>query len=199
MCSSDLSFRLLSDPEFNNDYFRTNPFAISPDKQASLAFTRRSGTTVARVSADSRYVRSADLKSFDKSSESAPRLDFQKLPFVIGKVPVIHSFTGYFENAKDPGTAYYQRRGSGVWTVSKSVPLMRSLTLVPSASYNQSVFISTTAASAENWVGRYGANTSVRYDRLWAAAGSPYAVFPVAPQELVRVTGGSVVELRREA
>ncbi|HOQ99965.1 MAG TPA: YbaK/EbsC family protein [Anaerolineae bacterium] len=39
----------------------------------------------------------------------------------------------------------------------------------------------------------------LRYDRLWAAAGSPYAVFPVAPQELVRVTGGSVVELRREA
>lgn len=39
----------------------------------------------------------------------------------------------------------------------------------------------------------------LRYDRLWAAAGSPYAVFPVTPQELVRITGGRVVDLKREA
>ena len=172
---SQSSFRLLSDPEFNNDYFRTNPFAISPNKQASLAFTRRSGTTVSRISADTRYERSKDLKSFDKSSESAPRLDFQRLPFVIGKIPAVHSFNGYFENAKDPGTAYYQRRGGGVWTVSKTVPLVRSLTLMPSASYNQSVFISTRAVSAENWVGRYSANANLRYDRLWGSLDMSYA------------------------
>jgi Cys-tRNA(Pro) deacylase len=39
----------------------------------------------------------------------------------------------------------------------------------------------------------------LRYDRLWAAAGSPYAVFPITPQELVRITGGRVVDLKREA
>lgn len=33
------------------------------------------------------------------------------------------------------------------------------------------------------------------YELLWAAAGSPYAVFPVTPQELVRITGGEVVDL----
>ncbi len=33
------------------------------------------------------------------------------------------------------------------------------------------------------------------YDLLWAAAGSPYAVFPVTPQELVRITGGKMVDL----
>ena len=38
----------------------------------------------------------------------------------------------------------------------------------------------------------------LRYERLWAAAGSPYAVFPVTPQELVRITGGQVVELKRQ-
>lgn len=36
------------------------------------------------------------------------------------------------------------------------------------------------------------------YDRLWAAAGSPYAVFPITPQELVRITSGQVVDLKRE-
>ena len=39
----------------------------------------------------------------------------------------------------------------------------------------------------------------MQYDRLWAAAGSPYAVFPIAPQELVRVTGGRIADVKRDA
>ena len=35
----------------------------------------------------------------------------------------------------------------------------------------------------------------LRHDRLWAAAGLPDAVFAVAPADLVRVSGGRVVEL----
>jgi len=38
----------------------------------------------------------------------------------------------------------------------------------------------------------------LRYDQLWAAAGSPYAVFPITPQDLVRITGGKVVDLKRQ-
>ena len=39
----------------------------------------------------------------------------------------------------------------------------------------------------------------VRHSLLWAAAGSPYAVFPVTPQDLVRITGGQVVDLAQDA
>ena len=167
--------RLLSDPQFNNDYFRANPFAISPDNQASLAFTRRSNTTVTRLSAATRYDRSANLAGFDKSYESAPRLDFQKLPFTIGKTPVLHSFAGFFENAKEPGAPYYQRKGRGAWTISQTVPLARSLTLLPSASYDQSLFIATSAATRDQWIGRYGVNANMRYDRLWGSLDLGYA------------------------
>jgi hypothetical protein len=172
---SQSSFRLLSDPEFNNDYFRANPFAVSPDKQANLAFTRRSNTTVTRLSAATQYTRSADLVSFEKSYESAPRLDFQKLPFTIGKIPVLNSFTGYFENAKEPGVAYFQRKGRGAWTVSKTVPLVRSLTLLPSASYDQSLFIATSSRNTDQWIGRYGAGANMRYDRLWGSLDLGYS------------------------
>lgn len=34
------------------------------------------------------------------------------------------------------------------------------------------------------------------YDEVWAAAGTPRDVFPVAPGDLVRVTGGAVATLR---
>ena len=169
------SFRLLSDPMFNNDYFRSNPFAISPDKQASLAFTRRSNTTVTRLSAATRYEKTADLKGFEKSYESAPRLDFQKLPFTIKKLPVLHSFSGYFENAREPGTDYYQRKGRGAWTVSRTLPLARGLTLLPSAVYDQSLFISTAAGKTDSWIGRYGAGMNIRYDRFWGSLDLGYA------------------------
>ena len=159
-------FRLLSDPEFNNDYFRTNPFAISPDRQANLAFTRTSNTTVTRVSAAVRYEGTADMKRFDKVYEAAPRLDFQKLPFTIGKTPFLHSFGGYFESAKEIGVPYYQRKGAGTWTVAQTVPLAHGVTLAPSIFYNQSLYVATSPLTTNRWTGRYGSNVNLRYDRL---------------------------------
>ena|SRR5713101_4095566 len=36
----------------------------------------------------------------------------------------------------------------------------------------------------------------LQYDVVWAAAGTPRHVFPIAPQDLVRITGGRVAELK---
>jgi prolyl-tRNA editing enzyme YbaK/EbsC (Cys-tRNA(Pro) deacylase) len=36
----------------------------------------------------------------------------------------------------------------------------------------------------------------LRYDTVWAAAGTPHTVFPLAPADLVRVTGGTVAAVR---
>jgi Cys-tRNA(Pro) deacylase len=38
----------------------------------------------------------------------------------------------------------------------------------------------------------------LQHERLWAAAGSPYAVFPIAPAELVRITQGQVADLAQD-
>jgi len=35
----------------------------------------------------------------------------------------------------------------------------------------------------------------LQYDVVWAAAGTPRHVFPIAPEDLVRITGGRVAEL----
>jgi hypothetical protein len=169
-------FRLLSDPSFNNDFFRTNPFAVSPDKQASLAFTRKTNYTVTRVSAYGRDERSAaDQEKFVKAYESAPRLDFNTVPFAIPGVPVLNSFTGYFENVKEYGIGYYQKKGRANWSVSKTVPLSRRVILSPSAFYDQSVALSTAPASGDIWTGRYGGAVNLRYDRLWGSLDLRYA------------------------
>ncbi len=36
----------------------------------------------------------------------------------------------------------------------------------------------------------------LQYDVVWAAGGTPHAVFPIEPQELVRITGGEVLSVR---
>lgn len=38
----------------------------------------------------------------------------------------------------------------------------------------------------------------LQFDEIWAAAGTPHAVFPTTPDELVRVTGGVVSDVREE-
>ena len=38
----------------------------------------------------------------------------------------------------------------------------------------------------------------LRYDIVWAAAGTPNHVFPIAPDDLVRVSGGRVADVREE-
>jgi prolyl-tRNA editing enzyme YbaK/EbsC (Cys-tRNA(Pro) deacylase) len=38
----------------------------------------------------------------------------------------------------------------------------------------------------------------LQFDVVWAAAGTPHAVFPIAPSDLVRATGGQVVDLKED-
>jgi prolyl-tRNA editing enzyme YbaK/EbsC (Cys-tRNA(Pro) deacylase) len=38
----------------------------------------------------------------------------------------------------------------------------------------------------------------LQYEVVWAAAGTPRHVFPIAPQDLVRITGGRVAELAKD-
>jgi prolyl-tRNA editing enzyme YbaK/EbsC (Cys-tRNA(Pro) deacylase) len=38
----------------------------------------------------------------------------------------------------------------------------------------------------------------LQYDQVWAAAGTPNSAFAIAPAELVRVTGGRVLDVRED-
>ncbi len=169
------SFRLLSDPKVNNDFFRSNPFAVSPDEQASLAITRKTNYTLTRLSASGTETRSADSVRFNKANSSLPRLDFNTVPFSVLRLPVLNSFTAYFENARDAGQDFTQKRGDGAWTVSKAVPIAKGLTLSPSVFYDQSVFISTVPGDVNTWTGRYGGGATLRYEKIWGSLDLIYA------------------------
>lgn len=50
----------------------------------------------------------------------------------------------------------------------------------------------------ENEMTIYVDSDLTAYDQVWAAAGTPHAVFPVDPQELVTLTRGTVADLKVE-
>jgi len=55
------------------------------------------------------------------------------------------------------------------------------------------------AVSAERTVRTVIDRTLSRFDVVWAAAGSPNAVFPIAYSQLVAITGGEVMDLVEQA
>jgi Cys-tRNA(Pro) deacylase len=38
-----------------------------------------------------------------------------------------------------------------------------------------------------------------QFETVWAAAGTPYTVFPISPQQLIAVSGGTAVELKKNS
>ena len=173
---SQSSFRLISDPAFNNDFFRTNPFAVSQDKQASLAFTRKTNYTVTRLSANVRDVRSStDTTKFYRDSEAVPRLDFNTVPFKVLKLPVLNTFSAYMESGRDSAAEDYQKKARGVWTVSKPLPISRHVIISPSVFYDQAFFASSAPYQQDYWVGRYGGSVNLRYDQLWGSMDLKYS------------------------
>lgn len=165
---SQSQFKLLSDVYFNNDFFRRNPFAVSPDMNASAAFVRQTSLTTTRLSFSRRDAQTSGTDRFHKVHESLPRLDFRTSPVAIKRLPVLHRFTGFFDNARPGGAGPFQKSAGGRWAVTQTIPVVRKVSIVPSGFYSENVsFSSRTAGGRKNlWIGLFGAGTNLRYDTL---------------------------------
>ncbi|MEW5950793.1 MAG: hypothetical protein AB1637_02770 [Elusimicrobiota bacterium] len=160
--------RLLSDPDFNNDFFRSNPFAVSSEKQAGAAFTYNASKTNTRLSYYVKYLSVNDNSSFVRAYETAPKLDFNTVPLKPFGVPFWNTWNFYIENAKND-TPYYQTSAYGAWTVSLPVKVYKSFNLYPSAFYYQNVYFSTSSAVSDSFIGRYGTRINARKTNSWGS------------------------------
>ena len=158
--------RLVSDPDFNNDFFRSNPYAISADRTASAAVVRQTKVTTTRVSYIRNESASADLSSFSKTLESRPRLDFQTAPLA-GPLKLLNLFTASFDSSQTSTTNYYLRTGEARWTLQKSVPVTRNASLFSSVFYDHTVLFAPETPDGlgtrnNQSTGRYGMTANLR-------------------------------------
>lgn len=162
-------FRLMSDPYFNNDYNRSNPYAVSPDQNASLAVVRQTRKTTLRLSYIRQDVMNGD--TFMKTYEARPKLEYNTAPFRVLKLPVLNTVTANYESAMTNTTGYYLSKANARWTVDKSY-YVRGFSLIPSAFYDQTVLLSPyapdmTARQNDMWTGRVGGSFGVRHNIFW--------------------------------
>ncbi|MDD4005034.1 MAG: hypothetical protein PHW69_07525 [Elusimicrobiaceae bacterium] len=166
---SQAQFRLVSDPYFNNDFFRSNPYAVSPDANASAAVVRQTRKTLLRVSYIKQETMSGD--EFVKTYEARPRLDFNTAPFQALKLPVLNTVTASYESAQTQTTGYYLSKANARWNVDKSF-YAAGWSMVPSVFYDETVLLSPYAADfqsrqSDQRIGRIGGSFSLRHNIFW--------------------------------
>ncbi|MDD2772414.1 MAG: hypothetical protein PHP45_01815 [Elusimicrobiales bacterium] len=157
--------RLVSDPQFNNDFFRSNPYSISNDRNASGALVRQTAFATERISYIRNWQANADKTKFFETLQSRPRFDFQTAP-LSGPLPFLNTFTGYYDSVRTNTTDFYLQTANARWTAQKSIPLARRISLFTSTFYDQTVLISPQSGDGgyqnNQATGRYGAGANLR-------------------------------------
>ncbi|MCR5505234.1 MAG: hypothetical protein K6E94_06805 [Elusimicrobiaceae bacterium] len=167
---AQMKTRTVSDPEFNNDFFRNNPYVVSPDKLVQTSLVRQSRVSNFRISYYDISKLDEMTKTFYKNKTDLPEIAWNFTPFVLPKTGgIVNNFNISFNNTKynekptddNDFLQYFQ----ATWRSSKSFRLHRNLTLTPSVFYNQEIgFKDPVSQKNDNYVGRYGTEINLRTD-----------------------------------
>lgn len=165
---AQLKTRTVSDPEFNNDFFRSNPYVVSPDKLVQTSLVRQSRVSNFRISYYDISKLEETKKTFYKYKTDLPEIAWNFTPFVLPKTGgIVNNFnlsfnnTKYNENITDDND--FLQYFKATWRSSKSWRLSRIFTLTPSVFYNQEIgFKDPVSQEKDNYVGRYGTEVNLR-------------------------------------
>ena len=121
-----------SDPDFNNDYTRSNAFRVTQQLANSAALVRRTNTYTTRLS----YSRLDDADParpniFLKTSETLPRLDVQTAALKPLGLPALHTFSAFAERDFARGQGFQQNTAGGAWEVTQNVRVARRVSFTP--------------------------------------------------------------------
>lgn len=161
---SQFETRTVSDADFNDDFFRSNPYVVSPDKLTRASIVRQSTISTLRVSYSNRSELNADDKTYSNAEVILPKADLSFNPFVIGGTGLVNNISFSLNNTKIEDYDYVQYL-NGKWDVSKDFKLHRNFTLTPTAFYYQDVILrDPTNNNEDRFVSRYGAQLNLRSD-----------------------------------
>lgn len=167
---AQMKTRTVSDPEFNNDFFRNNPYVVSPDKLVQTSLVRQSRVSNFRLSYNDISKLDENTKTFYKNKTDLPEIAWNFTPFVLPHTyGIVNNFnlsfnkTKYNEKLTDDND--FLQYFKAAWKSSKSFRLHRNLTLTPSVFYDQEIgFKDPVSQKKDNFVGRYGTEINLRTD-----------------------------------
>ncbi|MBI4248757.1 MAG: LPS-assembly protein LptD, partial [Elusimicrobia bacterium] len=97
--------QILSDPQFNNLYFRSNAFRIAPQLDNSAAIVRQTPQSTLRLSVSRLDMQNLAADRFERADGKIPRLDFQSAPFQLFGLTPLNSIQAFAEHATEVETA----------------------------------------------------------------------------------------------
>ncbi|HUT85245.1 MAG TPA: hypothetical protein VMW66_00240, partial [Elusimicrobiales bacterium] len=149
------------------DFFRSNPYAISPDNNADVSLIYQTRKMTARTSYIKRHTRLDGNDNFTLVSESRPNFDLSAVPFRIFNSPFLNNFYAHFDSTQTPTTGYFEKTARAKYLINKSIPFTKHISFMPSVFYDQEAVFhprnATTGVSMANqWTGRWGSGLNMR-------------------------------------
>ena len=163
-------FRQVSDPYFNDSFFRNNPYIFMPDQETNLSVSRQTRRTTLRVSYEEKDIFAWNKNEFMAEKRTLPEIKYMVLPVNDPLLKLSHRFEVDFNNTSElqyqnnrPNEeGPYQRQGHARWTAEKSLR-MGHFTLLPAVFYDQKItFADTNYHDKDAWVGRVGTDVNLQ-------------------------------------
>ncbi len=160
-------FRKVSDPYFNDTFFRSNPYIFMPDQDTNFSVSRQTRHSTLRINYQEKDIFLWEKQKFLAEKRVLPEIKYMQLPFNDPLLHLAHRFEADFNNTSvlldNEEEGPYQRQAHAKWTTEKSFRISRGLTFVPSVFYDQMVtFSDKQYQSKDAWVGRIGTDQNLQ-------------------------------------
>ncbi len=157
-------FRMVSDPYFNDSFFRGNPYIFTPDQETNFSLSRQSRRSTLRLSYIQQDIFDWQRGEFIAKQRNLPQLAYTLMPFNDPILGLSHRMEVNFNNTSLMEEAW-EKEGNARWTTEKSIRLGRNLTFLPSVFYDQHVTLNDKDYNDKNaWVGRVGTDLNLQTD-----------------------------------
>ena len=157
-------FRMVSDPYFNDSFFRGNPYIFTPDQETNFSLSRQSRRSTLRLSYLQQDIFDWQRGEFIAKERNLPQLEYTLMPFTDPLLGLSHRMEVSFNNTSLMEEEW-KKQGNARWTTEKSIRLARNLTFLPSVFYDQHVTLDDEGYNGKTaWVGRIGTDLNLQTD-----------------------------------
>ncbi|MGB2578539.1 LPS-assembly protein [Elusimicrobium simillimum] len=163
--SSQGQFRAVSDPYFNDTFFRSNPYKFMPDQDVSFAFSRQTRKSIFRVSYSQKDRFNSREDKYETVERTLPRVEFQAMPFMF-PLGIVNNFNVNLYNTQILDGDYNQT-ARAYWKSARPFKLSKKFTFTPYVDFDERVVLEDEGYDNDDtYVSRLGGGANLRAELI---------------------------------
>ncbi|GHT42561.1 hypothetical protein FACS189437_10520 [Bacteroidia bacterium] len=166
-------FRSVSDPYFNDTFFRSNPFKFMPDQDINVAFSRQSRKSITRISYSQRDEFDFNQNEYITLEKTLPRFEYQLMPFTL-PLGLVNSFSANIYNREilDEG---YNQTAAAVFKTQRAFNINKTFTFTPYGLLDERLTFGDKYSDEASYVTRAGAGGNFRAELITGSLDVSYS------------------------